>query len=98
MHTLISFLRTSKTARIALAVFLVFSFVAVSAHHHEANHGYDCSVCHAVQTLALNFAVILFFVWVSSVSSRRFVAAKSAPLFALFHGAILSNRAPPVFA
>jgi len=98
MQNLISFLRANKLVRVLFAALIVFSFLGLWAHHHEADHGHDCSVCYAVQSLIIQVAGLIFFVWIASLRPWRASRSEPTPIFSFFHGALLANRAPPTFA
>lgn len=99
MKSLIHFFRTNKIARLFLVVLVLLSFFGLAAHHHEADHAtHDCPVCRVAQLLIAVVVSMLVFLWVDTVRISRAIFDHTPNSFSAFHGAILANRAPPIFA
>src|SRR4051812_36716827 len=99
MQNFISSMRTNKLMRILLVLLIALSVFALWAHHHEAGHGdHGCALCQALQQIFFIVTGFIVTVWIASVRQRKFVLTETTVLQSLFHGAILCNRAPPVFA
>ena len=78
---------------------IAVSFFALLAHHHEAGHDtHDCVLCQALQQMFFVFSGFAAIFYFGLIQKQKFSVSEKTTLLSLFHGATLSNRAPPIFA
>ena len=96
MNSFLQFLRSNKIIRLILAVFILCSFVALAAHHHEAGEtAHDCLACRLAQllvTVVLGWALFFISKILPTVS---FFPASEPIRISSESVSCLRNRAPP---
>lgn len=99
MKSIIHFLRTHKAIAFLLTLLILVSFIGLAAHLHEADHGtHDCPICRAAQILLTFFISFTVFLWAGILRNRYPVITSTPVLASAYHGAILCNRAPPLYS